>query len=450
MAQSVAEFLANSFPEVSPMDYYRELFPIGSLEKQGQQIDGVTGLYCPIAIQINDEGKARRVHITDGLPQLPSLIESDEFAMLAPVAFAGKRASKENARLLFALEFDLDFVREDEKGEPIGLHDLLYQTSIIKEDPFNRLPKPTYLIASSYRNLHVVYLLEEPLPMYSTVMDEIRNYRKAFIPKLWDSWICTAYETPQYETSPVQAFRLCGSKSKDKSSKVRCFRVGDKVSIEYMNSYVDEQSQIKSVYGKSTYTKEQAKELFPEWYERRIEHKAPAYSWIAHKGLYEWWKRRVNEVKVGHRYHYLLCMACYSVKCGIDKDQLVSDVMNARKQLDRLSPPNNPLTISDAMNAIQGATEAARYATRETISKWSGLKIEPSKRNGRTKDQHMKYLNGMNAVKRSIGENLGAGRPSKQALVIEYKKNHPEASIREIAKALGVSKTTVHKWINHQ
>lgn len=37
--------------------------------------------------------------------------------------------------------------------------------------------------------------------------------------------------------------------------------------------------------------------------------------------------------------------------------------------------------------------------------------------------------------------------PTKEAEIKEYAAAHPEASQREIASALGVSKTTVNKWL---
>lgn len=443
MADSSFEYLAKRFEEVAPMDYYREVFPIGSLEKKGEYKQGE---YCGIAITISDEGKAWRTHITDSLEQLPSLIDGEEFTMMAPISYAGKRATVENARWLYALEFDLDFIRLSKNGVLVGMDDLLYQTSISEPDPFNRLPRPTYIIASSERNLHIVYLLEKPLAMYANVANQIRQFRKAFIPKLWDSYITDSCDSPQYEISPVQAFRLCGSRSKDKHSKVRCFRTGERISIETMNNYVPQDSQIASIQYKSNCTIEEAKELFPDWYERRIVQKLPARTWQAHRGLYDWWKRRLPEVKVGHRYHYLMCLCSYAVKCGISQEELTRDVMEHRQILDRISPPDNPLTVSDAMKALQSATEVSRYMKRETASKLSGLEIKPSKRNGRTKEQHMKYLNGMNAVRRSMGEEFATGRPTKKDLVFGYLREHPSASVGEIALALGISRNTARKW----
>ncbi len=41
----------------------------------------------------------------------------------------------------------------------------------------------------------------------------------------------------------------------------------------------------------------------------------------------------------------------------------------------------------------------------------------------------------------------GNGRKPKRDLVRDYAAGHPEASQREISSALGISKTTVNKWL---
>ena len=40
----------------------------------------------------------------------------------------------------------------------------------------------------------------------------------------------------------------------------------------------------------------------------------------------------------------------------------------------------------------------------------------------------------------------GNGRPDKSEIIIKYIADHPDASVSEIAKALGVSRTTVYKY----
>lgn len=438
----VYRILAELYPEISPMAYYRELFPEELMESKGEE---VRGKYTAIAIGLNEAGQAKRTQITKGLPQIEQLIASDDFVMTAPVLFAGRTASNEMARYLTALEFDLDFLRLDKQGEIVGIRDFLYQTSLSETDPFDRLPTPTYVIASSNRNLHVVYLLDKPLPMYPNILDSVRDFRRVFIPKLWDSYITEADKKPQFETSPVQAFRLVGSKTKHGDDFVRCYQTGARVSIDYLNKY----SSNKIVEVKSSLTKEQAKEQYPEWYDKRIAKGLPKRTWECYKGLYEWWFKRMPEVKVGHRYHYLLCLAAYAQKCGISEDRLAKDMALCRQEMDKLSPPDNPLTMSDMAKALQCHQERYRTLPRAKISELSGLEITPNKRNGRSRAVHLEIARNTRATLNKYGEGHAnnAGAPNKKDKIVNFKQANPGMSNREIASALGVSRNTVNKWL---
>ena len=135
------------------------------------------------------------------------------------------------------------------------------------------------------------------------------------------------------------------------------------------------------------------------------------------------------------------------MKCNIDRDEVLEDIMTARAILDKISPVNNRLTISDATKAAQAFSDQSRLLTRARIADLCGVEIKSQKRNGRSREVHMKILNSMNAVKRSVGEEFATGAGTKEDLVLSYFFSHPDQSNREIAKALGVSRNTVNKWL---
>lgn len=440
MLPTASQRLAELYPEVPPLDYYADLLPSELMEPQGQHVQGA---YCAIAVTLSEDGKARRTQITQGLSELPALIASNEFSMMAPMLFAGRKASNANARYLTALEFDLDFLRV--KGDRLfGMDALLQQTSLVGTDAYDRLPKPTYIIASSARNLHLVYLLDKPLPMYPNVLDSVRDYRRALIPKIWDSWICECYKKPQFETSPVQAFRLVGSRSKHKDDAVRAYRTGDRVTVEYLNKY----SPNKLVDCRHSMSLAEAKELYPDWYEARITKGLPRRAWECHEGLYDWWLSRMPEVQVGHRYHYMVCLASYAQKCGIDEDRLAQDMAMCRAEMDKLSPPDNTLTMADMGKALQAHQERYRTLPRRKISELSGLEIKQAKRNGRTRAVHLKRARAVQAIDYPEGEWRNVcGAPTKKELVRQYVASHPYETVTQIAKGLGISRTTVYKWL---
>jgi len=442
--ETVSDFLEVRFPEISPKDYYGSIFPLGSLEKQGEYHEGE---YCGIATQIRQtDGRTRRVHVTDGFPQLEELLNSRDFVIMPPVSFAGRHAANENARFLFALQFDLDFLRvRNDKLD--GMNNLLYQMSLNGEDPYNRLPKPTYIIATSARNCHVVYLLDCPIAMYQNVQTQIREFRKAFIPKLWDSWITTAYDQVQFETSPAHAFRMVGSWDKLRENRVRAFKVGDPVSVDYLNEYVPESAQITAIRYKTKYTITQARELFPEWYSRKIL-KQPNRTFVAPRWIYDSFKKRKIEIQVGHRYFYMVCLCAFGIKCGIQEDELMRDLAEIRSELDVISPEDNPLTMDDLVKAAQAFNAKSRFMRRETIARLCGIEIKPSKRNGRKQSVHLTIARATKRGMKDAGVLEKEGRPTKEAIIKTYAADHPDENNSQIARALGVSRTTVVKWLN--
>lgn len=90
-------------------------------------------------------------------------------------------------------------------------------------------------------------------------------------------------------------------------------------------------------------------------------------------------------------------------------------------------------------------------AKPETLEEWLGYEFKRIgvKRNDRSREVHLKLARNQLRMLREIGE-TSVGRPldsgTKKELVKKYIKKHPEASVTEIANALGVSRTTVYKW----
>ena len=109
--------------------------------------------------------------------------------------------------------------------------------------------------------------------------------------------------------------------------------------------------------------------------------------------------------------------------------------------------------------------DAAKYnASSETLEEWLGYKFRriPVKRNERNRKEHLHAIQWENEKGRPVinvckqnremalgfmrenGDILGA--PTKQQMVTAYRNDHPEASVTEVARELGISRTTVYKW----
>lgn len=118
---------------VTPYDFYREIFPVGSFERKGHFEDskgnGISvtipqkdrgGKEIGVALEIEGDGRAKRHLITDDLGQLAEIQDTD-FSIMSPISYFGKHRSGKNARYLYAIAFDLDGV-----GMP-QLRDTLHQ-----------------------------------------------------------------------------------------------------------------------------------------------------------------------------------------------------------------------------------------------------------------------------------------------------------------------------------
>ena len=121
------EHLAKFLEPVTPFEFYREIFPVGSFERKGHFEDAkgngiavTVPKAAGIALEIEGDGKAKRYTITDELSELSEVFDTD-FTIMSPLSYFGRRRCGKNARYLYALVFDLDGV-----GMP-QLRDTLHQ-----------------------------------------------------------------------------------------------------------------------------------------------------------------------------------------------------------------------------------------------------------------------------------------------------------------------------------
>lgn len=88
----VSSLLEQSYSEVNYKDFYRDIFPLGSLEEKGVY---EVGKYNAIAraIKVGDN-KTKRYIVTDDLDVLDKLVECDDFLHYSTYIFYWK-VSKE-------------------------------------------------------------------------------------------------------------------------------------------------------------------------------------------------------------------------------------------------------------------------------------------------------------------------------------------------------------------
>ena len=311
------EILAERLTQVTPAEFYREVFPEGSLGVRGEpEIQRPNMIFTMIEKDAQDKPRAFNRLVFDDLKDL-DMVKGAEFAVASPVAYRGKNRTAANAHHLWGFCIDLDGVKMDQ------LRDLLYQ---IQNDV---LPTPTYIVNSGH-GLHVYYLLEEPIPLYRHLHQPLDDLKFGLTKIVWNRYTSEIDPEKRQFQGIFQGFRMPGTQSKlGKRYPVVAFRFGNKTSIDVLNRYVEEKYRLLDL-DRQRLPLAQAKELYPEWYEKRIVRKDQSRGkWdIARKvhgdnpyALYDWWLDKIrNGAFDGNRYNCIAALMTYAVKCDIDKD----------------------------------------------------------------------------------------------------------------------------------
>lgn len=455
----LTEWLAARYPEAEPMDFYRDLFPAGSLASDKETRGAYAGILVRCLYLPDGTEKAERHFVFDELLNIRNTVTIDAAMgnvtdLLSPVSYAGRRPRLDRAHELFALVFDLDGLTV-EGGAPVGLEDLMFQMEDLEERSA-LVPTPTYIVSSG-TGLHLYYMLDEPIRMWPNVCEALSAYRNALTRRLWNRYVTDLSDEPQLE-GVVQAFRMVGSRSKSGDQIIRAFKTGGRVSMAYMNGFVPEGERVDSSLWHASHTLEEARALWPEWDPewRRKAATAPTCPWRVKRDLYDWWRRRVEsgEPFEGNRYWCLFVAACYASKCpDVTYEELEAWAHSVRPVLDRLTKrAGNEFTDEDveAAIAVYGNPISVKLR-RDKVREKTQLPMPVNKRNGRKQALHLRMArSNLEILSEDAGHAL-QGRPkgsgTKASLVRDYARAHPGESHSAIARALGVSRPTVIKWL---
>ena len=473
--------LSKYYEEVSPYNFYREIFGEGELDEAESM---TKGKYTAIAIEITDKkrkdknGKdkivAYRHTVTDDLDMVDELTYSKHFCVMAPISYAGKSRASKNARIMYALGVELDNLIVKDDGQQIGLENLIDRYS----EKCHFIPKPTFVVASG-TGVHLYYQFEEPLVLFPNTVDTLRKYKEQLTKMIWHKSVTTTHtdDTIQQE-SIFQGFRMPGTSTKN-GDKAIAFRVGSRVSIDYMNSFMYSRFKgtcdIEGTYRSKLLLKD-AKEKYPEWYEKVIVNKDKSRKeWALSRNVYDWWLRRINEeASDGHRYFCLKMLAIYAIKCSnydakknpnpVTQEEFEDDAWSLLEEFNsRGKREDNPFTEYDVICAIQVYEDRGMIMyPRNSVAYKSGIEIIPSvprrEKGKRLKqDVHLRRARAVQDIDYPDGEwREGNGRPKgsknkkyeKKEMIQQYRAEHPEANVTDVARALGISRPTVYKWWN--
>lgn len=450
-----SELSERGYSGVCAIDFYDDIFG-EDLEEERLPEDYRKGEYGGIAIErvkkIDQNGRVqldskgnekyvgKRYTITKGNMELYDLIDkSENFCMIAPISYAGRTRKNENARFMYALCLEVDYIEPKN-----GLTELIYSWKR-KVSP---MPCPTYMVCSG-NGLHLYYVFERPIPLWKNIFEQLTEVKKYLTPWFWQKYITTAYNAIQYE-SINQPFRCVGSRTKG-DSYVMAFQTGSKITIEYLNQFLPEDKKLNCVY-RSTCTLEEARERYPDWYQRRIvQHESRGHFQRYQPIYYNWIKKILEGAVVGTRYNCLENLCSLAVQCNIDPVQVEQDCRRVAEHFEKMTETeDNHFTEYDVLCALKTYYTASEQAYRrkiEYISKKTGIKLIPNKRNGRKQLEHIKL---MNFVRDEINGNKNwrniNGRPTAELTVREWRENHPDGKKADCIRETGLAKHTVYKW----
>lgn len=437
----IAAGLSALYEEVSYTDFYRDIFPVGSFEQRGVYEDGK---YNGIAVAIEQGGKrTKRLTVTDDLEAIDDMAASDDFCLMSPISYAGKSRRSSNARFMYALAIDLDgletlkqwefFVEQVERG-----HEMLRFVWGI--------PRPTYLISSG-TGIHIYYVFERPVPMFRNIVEQLEKLKKRLTWQAWTQGASSLHDKVQYE-SLFQGFRVVGTITKT-GGRCRAFSVGGKVTVEYLNKFVPEEYRTQDFVYQSDLRLADAKEKYPEWYQRRVVEKRPKKSWTCKKALYDWWIRKLlGGAEQGHRYWCIMTLATYAQKCGVPRETLEEDAYGL---IPFMNTKGDEFTEDDVLHALEAYSDSYITYPIDTIVVRTGIPIEKNRRNGRKQADHIKL---MNFIREEVNGNKnwreGNGRPTAEQTVLKWRQEHPEGTKKECKDSTGLSYPTIRKWWNRE
>lgn len=440
------------FPSVSAYDFYDAIFGV-DLEPARLPEDYQTGEYGAIALEIvkskdkngKTQNRGHRYTVTQGNAELYDLIDrtsSDLF--IAPVSFAGRARSNANARYLYALCIEIDNIEPKH-----GLEELFYTF----ERLYMPIPRPTYIVCSG-NGLHLYWRFERPIPLFKNIFVQLQDIKKYMTEVLWAKPISNSYAHIQYEPL-CQAFRCVGTAGKNRAKRAMAFEVGPALTIEQINERLPDWLRMNVIY-KSDLTLAKAKELYPDWYRRRIENGEQRGHYNRHEGIYYNWIEKIMDpnsgAKVSHRYHCLENLCSLAVQCEIAPEDVEDDCRRVAEYMESLTiSEDNHFTEYDILCALRtyyAASESAYRRRIEFIANRTGIKLTPNIRHGQKQEWHLEDCRNKKAAMIRRGQAFKApeGRPTKQQIVLDWRRAHPDGLKIDCQYDTGLSRPTILKW----
>lgn len=450
------EFMTAQFGEpLDPQSFYEELFPNNETRAEARVNNHYQQPNAVYLFRTEKGNLSRRIMYKDTWEDdYVDNIERNSLALCGGLAYRGRQNKLEYAQQMNALIIDLDGVR---------LQELKNLLELSTWDPATRayaVPKPTF-IALSGSGVHLYYQFDKPIDLYPNIKVQLKTLKYKLTYRIWTYGQTSTVKDIQYQ-SINQSFRMAGSLNEKYGTTIEVFRTGERVSLDFLNTYVKPEFRVDITrpFQPTKVSLEQAKESYPDWYDRvivkkdrslrnrwRIEEKVHGKDPYA---LYHWWLSKAPEIKGGHRYFFMMNLTIYACKCNVPKEKLKKDIMgafNILSKTENLHPDGSPdeLNERDVSSALEAYDRAYYCWTLSDVEVTSGLTVPRNRRNGRKQEDHMKVMRAIQSVTNPNWRE-GNGRHNSSDIVKTWRAEHPEGKKADCIKDTGLSKHTVYKW----
>lgn len=443
----------NPFLNYSQIDIYEfiqyifERDDVLPFEKEGEDRDYQNHKYNGIMCEILDTGKTRTFMVFNNLEFLEE-IKDRRFVVMSPITYIGRNRTANNSRYLYAIAIDLDGVEEKHIG------------SLFKQFSNGRIYPPN-IIVSSGNGLHLYYILKEPIALFDNIKGLMKRLKYGLIDLVWSSF--TSKQTRQYQ-GIFQGFRVPETQTKF-GERVKAYVNYDIpfYDIKSLNQRLDDDIALSEeeilqiervIYKPKRISLAKAKELYPEWYERRIiKGDKTKKKWAIKRDLYDWWKRKITsnkEVQEGHRYFCLMTLSMYATKCNIPYEELKKDAYSFLEEMEQKTVnQDNHFTEEDIEDALRAYKESYITFPRKDIERITGLSIPANKRNYQKQVYHLEEIRAIRDIRcRREGRDWrqGNGRKEKKDVVFKWRVENPLGKKIDCYRETGLSRVTINKW----
>lgn len=399
--------LLDSYGEcVSPVTVYEDIY--GDLDQ-----------LVPVVLIDGDTKHIVKMSVYEALDMAP---ERDDI-LLGGTTYFKEYVSKATARDTLCFIIDMDNVWSG------VLEDALRRGWDTEK---SHLPMPTYIVNSG-TGLHLYFVLSRPIPHYKKNAELVTKLYRLLANQQTTGRMYLAKQVQWFG----QDFRMVGSLNKYGWIN-QAYRVGD----VWDPDALAEQVGLPGVHFISY--DEPRKTEYPSRKKKIVRRKGGGYR--NYRQFYDATLHGCRErTKEGTRYMSMCAIVTVGYKCGIDVKEIERDLLSLLPKYNEGA--RRQIKVEEIAHALRMYNDKALRTPHDRLEDWMGWKYKGCRRNGRTREAHLRRARAVQALDYPQGEwRNKEGRPEKKAVVETWRREHPNGTKTECAKELGVSRSTVYKW----